>query len=200
MINLNLLKSAAKTDDKLKIHMDRPNFINEGSAFITAKVREIDKTLQRTVVTLCIGTDRSTGDCLGPLVGWLLQERLPLSNFVYGTIDRPVHATNMPDALKEIKQRYSDPLIIAIDACLGKMDSVGYVSFAQGSLKPGAAVNKNLPAIGDIAISGIVNVGGFMEYFVLQNTRLSFVMQMAEKIAQVLAEVYCSNLSLTKTK
>lgn len=30
---------------------------------------------------------------------------------------------------------------------------------------------------------GIVNVGGFMEYFVLQNTRLSLVMRMAHVIA-----------------
>ncbi|MGB4008573.1 MAG: DUF1256 domain-containing protein, partial [Bacillota bacterium] len=32
-------------------------------------------------------------------------------------------------------------------------------------------------------ITGIVNVGGFMEYLVLQNTRLSLVIRMAEAIA-----------------
>jgi len=31
---------------------------------------------------------------------------------------------------------------------------------------------------------GVVNVGGFMEYFVLQNTRLSLVMRMADVIAE----------------
>ena len=41
-----------------------------------------------------------------------------------------------------------------------------------------------------MAISGIVNVGGFMEYVVLQNTRLSLVMNMANKIAQVLNWIY----------
>jgi hypothetical protein len=30
---------------------------------------------------------------------------------------------------------------------------------------------------------GIVNVGGFMEYMILQNTRLSLVMKMAEIIS-----------------
>ena len=85
---------------------------------------------------------------------------------------------------------FRNPYIIAVDACLGKLESVGCVNIAEGSLKPGAAVNKNLPAIGDLSISGIVNVGGFMEYYVLQNTRLSLVMQMAEKIASVLYKVY----------
>ncbi|MNN53765.1 hypothetical protein D3C81_1685430 [compost metagenome] len=33
-------------------------------------------------------------------------------------------------------------------------------------------------------ITGIVNVGGFMEYLVLQNTRLSLVMNMADVIAR----------------
>ena len=32
-------------------------------------------------------------------------------------------------------------------------------------------------------IIGIVNVGGFMEYLVLQNTRLSLVMRMADVIS-----------------
>lgn len=40
--------------------------------------------------------------------------------------------------------------------------------------------------MGDIHISGIVNVGGLMEYLVLQNTRLHLVMSMAELIARSL--------------
>ena len=75
--------------------------------------------------------------------------------------------------------------------CLpGKLESIGYVNIFSGSLKPGSAVNKDLPAVGDLSVSGIVNVGGFMEYLVLQNTRLSFVMQMAEKVSDTLAKVY----------
>jgi len=50
-------------------------------------------------------------------------------------------------------------------------------------LSPGSGVNKNLPAIGHINITGIVNVGGFMEIMILQNTRLSVVMNMASLIA-----------------
>jgi len=200
MVNFDLLKNAPGSEEKLKIHMDKSNFFTEGSQFITKKLQDIDSTFQRPVITFCIGTDRSTGDCLGPLVGWLLKKKLPINNLVYGTIDNPIHATNMKETLQQIKKDFSNPLIIAVDACLGRLDSVGYVSFATGPLQPGAAVNKNLPPVGDIAISGIVNVGGFMEYFVLQNTRLSFVMTMAEKISRVLANVYNNQVSLPKIK
>ncbi|MGI6227137.1 MAG: spore protease YyaC, partial [Peptococcales bacterium] len=151
---------------------------------------DLDIFNRRPLITICIGTDRSTGDSLGPLVGWFLEKRLPYNNFIYGTIDKPVHATNLEETLKEINNTFYKPIVIAVDACLGKLENVGYVNICQGSLKPGAAVNKNLPAVGDLSISGIVNVGGFMEYMVLQNTRLSFVMEMAEKVSDVLAEVY----------
>jgi putative sporulation protein YyaC len=66
------------------------------------------------------------------------------------------------------------------------VSSVGCIQLGPGPVRPGAGVNKDLPPVGDIHITGIVNVGGFMEYFVLQNTRLSLVMKMSEIIAQSL--------------
>lgn len=89
-----------------------------------------------------------------------------------------------------------NPFIIALDACLGQSESVGYISCKEGALKPGTGVNKELPEVGNMNVVGIVNVGGFMEYFVLQNTRLSLVMQMAEILAASIGEAV-SNLSLT---
>lgn len=137
------------------------------------------------VVIVCIGTDRSTGDALGPLVGSKLSARLSdhPSVVVYGTLESPVHAVNLKDTIQEIQGRFQDPFVIAIDACLGQIQSVGLVTIGHGPLKPGAGVNKVLPEVGNIHITGIVNVGGFMEYFVLQNTRLSIVMRMADCIA-----------------
>ncbi|WP_018131418.1 spore protease YyaC [Effusibacillus pohliae] len=149
----------------------------------------VKRAPEQPIVILCIGTDRSTGDALGPLVGSRLQtifmhEECP----VYGTLEHPVHAVNLTETLASIKRLYPDPYLIAVDACLGQLSSVGMICIGEGPLKPGAGVNKNLPEVGDVHITGIVNVGGFMEYFVLQNTRLSVVMKMAECIAQTLAE------------
>jgi putative sporulation protein YyaC len=136
------------------------------------------------IIIVCVGTDRSTGDSLGPLVGTHLKKYGMEGFHLYGTLDQPVHAVNLKDTLASIQQHYINPFIIAIDACLGQLTSVGCIQIGSGPVKPGAGVNKDLPPVGDMHITGIVNVGGFMEYFVLQNTRLSLVMNMAETIAQ----------------
>lgn len=138
-----------------------------------------------TIVILCIGTDRSTGDCLGPLTGYKLSyiPRVYSNVHVLGTLDDPVHAKNLEEKIHQIYSSYNNPFVIAIDACLGKLERVGYINVARGALKPGAGVNKDLPNIGDIHVTGVVNLGGFMEYIVLQNTRLGTVMKMADIIS-----------------
>jgi putative sporulation protein YyaC len=142
----------------------------------------------RPIVFVCIGTDRSTGDSLGPLVGTLLEEK-PISSFhVYGTLEDPIHAVNLEEKLNEIKKKHFNPYIIGIDACLGRLKSVGVIQIGEGPVKPGAGVNKDLPEVGNMHITGIVNVSGFMEFFVLQNTRLNLVLKMAKTIANGIYE------------
>jgi putative sporulation protein YyaC len=138
------------------------------------------------IVILCIGTDRSTGDALGPLVGSKLKSRKHHLLHVYGTLEEPVHAMNLSEKLDEIHRAHPQAMLIAIDACLGQFSNVGNINVADGPLKPGAGVKKDLPSVGTFHITGIVNVGGFMEYFVLQNTRLYVVMRMADIIASAL--------------
>ncbi|WP_025847655.1 spore protease YyaC [Paenibacillus ehimensis] len=132
------------------------------------------------LVFVCIGTDRSTGDSLGPFVGTMLKEA---GYCVIGTIDEPVHAENLTDRLNEIPP---DKVIVAVDACLGKKSSIGSFQINKGPVKPGAGVGKILPPVGHYHIMGVVNAGGFMEYFVLQNTRLSLVISMAKQIASAI--------------
>lgn len=129
---------------------------------------------------VCVGTDRSTGDSLGPFVGMFLKEA-EFPGLVLGTLENPIHAENLEVAATISESLES--LVIGIDACLGTRQEVGKVLVRSGSLHPGLGVKKNLPPIGDLFIAGVVNVGEFMEYMVLQNTRLSLVYSMARKIA-----------------
>jgi putative sporulation protein YyaC len=134
-------------------------------------------------IYVCIGTDRSTGDSLGPLVGSYLAKHYSTKKSVFGTLDEPVHALNLQKTIDFIHKYYPQHPVIAIDACLGHHKSVGSIQIGWGPIKPGAGVKKDLPEVGQIHIKGIVNVSGFMEYMILQNTRLSVVMKMAEVIA-----------------
>lgn len=134
----------------------------------------------RPLTVVCVGTDRSTGDSLGPLVGsMLLKSSFPGS--VIGNLDNPVHAENLGEAAARLEAR--EGLVLGVDACLGTRQEVGSVMVRPGPLRPGLGVKKKLTPIGDLYIAGVVNVGGFMEYMVLQNTRLSVVMKMAQAIA-----------------
>ena len=83
-----------------------------------------------------------------------------------------------------IKIRHPTALIIAIDASLGQKKHLGYVTIGNGSLYPGAGVRKELPPVGDIHITGVVNIGGMLEQLTLQTTRLSTVISLADTITQ----------------
>ena len=144
----------------------------------------------RRLAVVCIGTDRSTGDALGPLVGTLLARsgELPAGTVtLMGTLEEPVHAGNLDQAIARLATLEPGTTVLAVDACLGRSENVGSISAGRGALQPGAGVNKSLPAVGHLFVTGTVNVGGFMEYFVLQNTRLGLVLRMAEAIAAGIA-------------
>ncbi len=148
----------------------------------------------KCIVFVCIGTDRSTGDSLGPLIGYKMNDLRYNNIYVHGNLDEPVHAKNIDRVMEHVASCYEKPLVVAVDACLGKMDHIGFVTIGEGSIKPGSGVKKDLAPVGDMYITGIVNFGGFMDYLILQNTRLSIVMKMADMISMgikyVLWKVY----------
>ena len=142
------------------------------------------------IVFLCIGSDRATGDYLRPYVGWhLSQQNLPGVS-VYGTLSAPVHALNLEQSLKHIRKYHPKALVIAIDASLGAKKHLGYITIGNGSLYPGAGVQKALPPVGDIYITGIVNISGFLHPLTLQTTRLATVIDLAEIITGAILEIF----------
>lgn len=176
-----------KPFDKISMQHDLPETERKFTNSLVKILKDYYKT-HHQIIIICIGTDRSTGDSLGPLVGTYLTDNKKFEYKVYGTVKDPVHAMNLAETVQTIKDNHVNPFIIAVDACLGQLTSVGCVQINYGPLKPGAGVNKELPPIGNINVTGIVNVGGFMEYFVLQNTRLDLVMDMSSLIAKSLTK------------
>jgi putative sporulation protein YyaC len=134
---------------------------------------------------LCIGTDRSTGDALGPLVGTMLKERGVQR--VCGTLEEPCDSSNLTDKLSRIPE---GSIVIAIDACLGQPDSVGLYLVSNRPLEPGKSVGKKLPPAGSYSIAAVVNASGGKTYTMLQTTSLNLVMRMAREIAEAIADVF----------
>lgn len=173
------------------------------------------------VVFLCIGTDRSTGDSLGPLIGHKLKERgrrrraagspymetgaasffgsaygdstnstnsanstnnARTGALVYGTLERPVHAMNLEQYRAFVMKKFPRRVVVAVDASVGNLEHVGYVTLGKGSLKPGLGVSKDLCEVGDIFITGIVGGCTSFDPVMLQSVRLAMVMRMADCI------------------
>ncbi len=144
-------------------------------------------------------TDRSTGDSLGPLVGEKLKFLIRGRVTLFGNLENPVHAKNLKETISIIDSKYKNPYIIAIDACLGSIQNIGKIIVDSKPLYPGSAVNKDLPAIGDLSINGVVNISGAMEFMVLQNTRLYTVMNLANYISKAIYHSIIKTLGSKKT-
>lgn len=150
---------------------------------------EIANCIDMNTAIVCIGTDRSTGDCLGPLVGTLLEE-YGIGLKVYGTLDEPIHALNLSERLNGIKRKYGEN-ILPIDACLGPNKKLNKIIFEHEPLKPGSGVGKKLENIGDkrfIFVSG--NYEDNERFSTINTTRLNKVYLAAKNMAAMIVEAY----------
>jgi putative sporulation protein YyaC len=137
------------------------------------------------MIFLCIGTDRSSGDCLGPWVGTLLQE----AGFpgVIGTLEKPCDADELPKVIPTLPDTGK---ILALDAGLGRPESVGCYLVAASPLIPARSVGNKFPPLGTYSIAGIVNTVGPKPYWTLQNTSLFRVMNMARELAEAIVRAW----------
>lgn len=137
-------------------------------------------------MVLCIGSDRLTGDCLGPITGSRLKSIFGGKISVFGTLESPVHALNLKETIDNIGSISPKPYIIAVDACLGT--HIGSVTLSEGSVVPGAGVNRALTAVGNLAITGIVGSCHGNTLTNLSTVRLNEVIALSEIISSALAE------------
>lgn len=136
--------------------------------------------LRRPPVVLCIGSDRVTGDCIGPLVGHFLSVKgAPCE--VLGTLQHPVTALNLADTVAGLKRNYAGRKVIAVDSCVGAAHETGTVHVRRGSLRPGLACGKTLPKVGDVSVTATVT-GGKADN--LYSVRLGLVFSLATEIAE----------------
>ena len=133
-------------------------------------------------IFICIGSDLVLGDSLGPLVGTFLKNK-NLPTYVYGTLNFPITAKEVEYARIYLKQMHPTSIAIAIDAAVGESGDIGLIRVLEKGLKPGLGVDKNLGAVGDLSIIGVVAEKSLKNYNLFNLTRLNLVYKMAEQIA-----------------
>lgn len=165
--------------------------INDGNSILNLKQNLygiINDCLEknRIIIFYFIGTDRCTGDSLGPLAGERFKD-LSFDNILFfGSLENPIHAVNIFDVVKRNSELYKDALTIAVDASLGTKSNIGKVYLQDKPLKPGSALNKSISSVGDYSITGIVNYSDSIDFIVLQNTRLYNVFRLSHFISEAI--------------
>jgi putative sporulation protein YyaC len=173
----------------LYFNPEKRNSLNKFTNKLLELIKKTKKDSQ-PLVLVCIGTDRATGDCLGPLVGHYLEKclnhKFPV---IFGNLSQPVHAVNLMETMEYIYSQFSSPYIIVIDACLGCARHVGYVTLSNYALQPGKGVDKDFPPVGNISITGIVDQYGEENFSTIQNTHLHQVVNLADFIANGITDL-----------
>ena len=139
------------------------------------------KARSATLITLCIGTDKITGDCLGPLVGTKLLER-GYRHPVHGTLQHPVHAVNLLSTISALQENYAHPFLLVIDAAVGPAEKIGCISLSRAPISPGKGICRPLPPVGNLSLTGIVGEASEHCAADLPYTRLFVVNTLADFI------------------
>ena len=146
-------------------------------------------------VFLCIGSDLSVGDSLGPVTGTKLKNMLAgLNCYVYGTLAKPITAHEVKYMNEFLKSTHPGSPIIAIDAAVGNAGDIGLIKVAKHGLKPGSGANKKLAKVGDVSIMGIVAEQSMFNYSLFSATRLNIIYKMSEIISEGIANYILQSL------
>lgn len=142
------------------------------------------------ILFLCIGSEKISGDSLGPMVGTLLKEKHKVPYPVIGTEEHPVNGVNIGRYKEHIKKYFPTHKIVAIDAALGEKTDLFQVRFREGGVKAGGAIGANNTLIGDIGVLGVVGEKGGNAMQTLLDASFPSVLNLAEKIADMLIDVF----------
>lgn len=147
-------------------------------------------------VIVCVGTDATIGDTLGPLVGTKLMES-KANCYVYGNLSATITAKEVPTIKKFLASVHPLAKILVVDAAVGIEDDVGKIKLYKDGIFPGLGADKNLPKLGDGSIIGIVSPRSKNNMVFMNFTRFSPIYKMAETISQGILQYvdYCNQLS-----
>jgi putative sporulation protein YyaC len=139
-------------------------------------------------VVMCIGSDRVSGDLLGPAVGKKLVEEYNLRAYVYGVTGRNINGANIDFYDGFIREAHKGSKVVAVDACLGSRREIGKIKVGSRGVGAGHAVRKSGKRYGDVGVVGIVAENAEDNVMQLISVEVSLVEELSERIAEYLAE------------
>ncbi|MBO5348675.1 MAG: spore protease YyaC [Clostridia bacterium] len=146
---------------------------------------------KNNIIFCCIGTDRVIGDCIGPITGSLLKNRINSEN-IYGDLQENLTFNNMNKKINEINSKFKNPFIIAVDAALSDEKNIGKIFVEDSGILIGKGLNKKKKSVGDIGIKVVVGKDyndNELNFKTLQNVSLNEVIYLSKIISDGIANV-----------
>lgn len=152
-------------------------------------------------VVVCIGSDLAIGDSLGPITGSLLKYKTQgLRYYLYGTLSAPVTAKEIAYMRTFLKETHPNSQVIAVDAAVGNKGDIGLIRVTDTPMLPGAGADKQLGALGDVSVMGIVAEKSLQNHGLLNSTRLNLVYTMSELVSEALSLLLWERCQVAKAE
>ncbi|MBQ9481036.1 MAG: spore protease YyaC [Clostridia bacterium] len=142
----------------------------------------------RPKVYLCIGSDKLVFDCLGPIVGSLLKKDARFNGYVYGTVEEPVTALQVEEAVRFIRRFHFGAEITVVDSAVGRREEVGKIKRFDQGLRPALGVDKKMTVVGDKSVMGVITTKDRVRDMRSCNVKLHDVYSMAKAVADMICE------------
>ena len=126
---------------------------------------------------LCIGSEKISGDCIGPIVGTLLKEKYRIPYPVLGTEDNSVNGANIRAYRDNIKKYFPDYKIIAVDSAVGDDKDLWTLKIREGGVRAGGALNPSVEYYGNVLDN-------------LLSAPYSKIVDFAERIAKTIVKAF----------
>lgn len=138
-------------------------------------------------IFVCIGSPRIIFDSVGPMVGSKLQD---LGYEVYGTLDNPIHGTNVKDYWDSTIKNIDKNKVVSIDAALSSKLEPGNLVHRRKGIIPRAGIDDSFNDI-EIGSNSIVGIVGYNIDNVI--TSENEIEEMADGIVDYAIKLYPKN-------
>ena len=139
---------------------------------------------------LCIGSEKISGDCIGPIVGTLLKEKYRIPYPVLGTEDNSVNGANIRAYRDNIKKYFPDYKIIAVDSAVGDDKDLWTLKIREGGVRAGGALNPSVEYYGEVGILAVVGSKSGNVLDNLLSAPYSKIVDCAERIAKTIVKAF----------
>lgn len=141
----------------------------------------------KPVIFFCVGTDKWTVDCFGPITGTILKKKYKLNNMIFGDLDKCINKDNYLTYYNLIRDKFPNHTIVIIDTALCDYQNIGIVRFGKGGIKVGSALNKDCrKSIGDYYITSNIDIIPYQKNDKLPMPSLGKVYLYAQKVSKAI--------------